>query len=80
MPYKIKSKLHRLFCENVKARRIELGLTQLEVAEKMGISQPSFAALESGRNGPTLVTIEELSFALHVNAAQLLLPQAVMSQ
>jgi transcriptional regulator with XRE-family HTH domain len=43
----------------IKARK-EAGLSQAEVAERMGIAQPNVARLESGRASPTFATL--LSF------------------
>lgn len=38
-----------LAAELIRAR-LEAGMTQVEVAQKMGISQPAVAKMESGRN------------------------------
>lgn len=49
--------LHRGFCETVKARRIELGLTQQDMADALGVTQPAYAVIESGKISPTLKQI-----------------------
>jgi len=67
-----KSKLHRAFCENVKARRMQLGLTQQEVADAMGIAQPAYAMLESGKKEPRIKQIERVALALKINPALLI--------
>jgi HTH-type transcriptional regulator/antitoxin HipB len=72
MAYDIKVRLHRHFIENVRARRLELGLTQTEVAAKMGISQSSYAEIESGRRTPTLEAVEKVAKAMKVDAIELL--------
>ena len=42
------------------------GLTQAEVAQKVGLSTPAFAALEQGRTGITLPMLDEVGAALGV--------------
>lgn len=68
----IKSELHQALCDNVKARRKELGLTQVEAADLMGMSQSSYNALERGGYQPTIHTIDRLAKVLDINAAVLL--------
>lgn len=45
-------------------RRIELGLTQAEVAEKAGLQQESIARLENGNVVPRLDTVFKVAYAL----------------
>lgn len=45
-------------------RRIELGLTQAEVAEKAGLQQKSIARLENGNVVPRLDTVFKVANAL----------------
>ena len=76
MAYKISSRLHRTFVNNVRARREELDMTQREVAEKMSISQPSYAQIECGRSAPSIEQIEKVANALQTTAPQLLMENA----
>lgn len=48
------------------ARREELGLSQTQVAARMGTSQSSVARLESGEADARLLTIERFSAAVDV--------------
>lgn len=64
--------LHRTFCNNVKVRRQSLGLTQHDVARKLGVSQPTYAAIEAGRREPGLETIARVAKALSISPAELL--------
>jgi transcriptional regulator with XRE-family HTH domain len=66
--------LHKRFTANVRRRRLTLGLTQLQVAEELGISQPSYAAIETGRRNPGLDVVEKVAKALDCEAADLLVP------
>lgn len=45
------------------AARTRAGLTQEELAKKMGTTQPVIARLESGRNHPSMRTLERLAIA-----------------
>jgi transcriptional regulator with XRE-family HTH domain len=57
--------IHR-FAERLRARRVTLGLTQLELAEEAGIAQPKISFLESGNRSPTLATMQKLAASLGV--------------
>jgi transcriptional regulator with XRE-family HTH domain len=45
------------------ARRIRYGLTQAQLAERMGTSVPAISRLESGQHRPNLETLEKLGHA-----------------
>lgn len=68
--------LHRVFCDNVRSQREQLGLTQVEMAKKMRITQAYYSNVESGRNPPNLETIERFARAFKIEPHELLLPQA----
>lgn len=44
--------------------RIVAGLTQMELADKAGVSQPSISRIESGKIQPTLKLVRQLAEAL----------------
>ena len=50
--------------ESIKKKRIKLGLTQSELAEKAHVSQPLIARIESGDVDPRLSTIRSIITAL----------------
>ena len=54
-----------------RAWREYLGLTQAEVARRMGISQPALSQLESPRARPRRQTVRRLAEALGVDVGQL---------
>ena len=68
----VKTPLHQAFCDSVKARRKELGLTQLQVAELLGVEQPTYSAIESGKGSPSLDLVERVARALQVHPSDLL--------
>jgi transcriptional regulator with XRE-family HTH domain len=59
--------------ERIKRLRVEKGMTQLDVASKMGIDDSSYRKIESGRTNPTARTIYKLAIALDVSVVQLFL-------
>ncbi len=64
--------IHRAFCENVKSRRTSLGLTQTDLANRLGVTQPVVAAIEAGRRVPTLTTVQQVADALDSSPLELL--------
>jgi transcriptional regulator with XRE-family HTH domain len=56
----------------LKAIRERRGLTQEQLAEKSGVSRTYLARLETGRQDPTLSTLEKLAKALGVKVGRLL--------
>ncbi|MFS4107712.1 helix-turn-helix domain-containing protein [Streptomyces sp. PD-S100-1] len=50
--------------EAVYDRRTQLGMTQAEVAERAGMSQPKVSAIEGGGHVPTLPLLQRLARAL----------------
>ncbi|WP_197137292.1 helix-turn-helix domain-containing protein [Crateriforma conspicua] len=61
-----------MFCERVIARRKELGLTQLDMAERLRITQPTYSSIERGRRIPGIDTLAKIADALEIDPAQLL--------
>lgn len=57
--------------ERIKQLRVKKGMTQLDVASKMGIDDSSYRKIESGRTNPTARTIYKLAIALDVSVFQL---------
>jgi predicted transcriptional regulator len=62
-------------CDELRARRLELGLTQQEVATRAGISQPLVARIESGDVDPRASTLRRVIDVLN-QAATEKLPKA----
>ena len=47
--------------DNIKKARLEAGLTQLEVAKKLGVAQAQYARWENGGRNPKDETVEKLA-------------------
>lgn len=57
---------------NVKALRQQLGLSQTDLAKRVGITQAYIAMLEKGNNvNPTLALLTKLAKALKVTVGEL---------
>lgn len=63
--------VRRLVGGNVKRLRIVAGLSQAELAERMGVDRAYVSGLELGRRNPTIVTLWHLAQALEVKLWQL---------
>jgi transcriptional regulator with XRE-family HTH domain len=61
------------FAANFKRLRIERGLSQADVAERLGVSGPSISGWESGRARPKEDRLADLAGILGVSVPQLLL-------
>jgi len=67
MPRTRRSAIHaHLVGQRFRAVREDVGLTQLQLAQRLGISQPVVAALEAGRGNPTVGQLAAVAEALQV--------------
>jgi len=63
--------LARQLAESLRRLREEAGLTQTEMARRLGISQPTLNRLENGSQNTTLKTLSQLCRALRCEAGEL---------
>ena len=56
--------------KRIRARRAELGMTQLKLAEISGLSQSSISTWEAGRKRPNIDSLVSLRDALGVTPAE----------
>lgn len=67
MPRTRRSAIHaQLAGQRIRGARESVGLTQGQLADRMGISQPVVAALEAGRGNPTIGQLAAVAQALRV--------------
>jgi ribosome-binding protein aMBF1 (putative translation factor) len=57
--------------QRIRAARLALGMTQLDLATATGIRRPNVARLERGRNTPTIETLQRVAEALCVSVVSL---------
>ncbi|AUB67241.1 XRE family transcriptional regulator (plasmid) [Bacillus cereus] len=56
----------------IREKRIEKGWTQLDLAKKSGVPQPTISQIENGyRKYPTYTNIKRIAIALNINIAEL---------
>lgn len=60
------------FHEELKAARIKTGLTQQQIADKLGITKSTYCGYETAKRSPDLQRIKQLAKVLHVSADALL--------
>lgn len=65
-----------VFAANVKRRRMELGISQEELAERAGVHRTYIGMLERSEKNATLYSIERLATALQVLPSDLLVDSA----
>ncbi len=65
--------------ETVRTRREELGLSQRQLAERAGMTQPGIARFEAGGTTPRLPLLERLATALKLTLKVSLAPAARQS-
>lgn len=66
------AKLTKTICKRIKKYRNERGLTQEDLAEKVGVSRVYIGYVEQGRNTPSLEILEKISKALKVRVSDIL--------
>jgi transcriptional regulator with XRE-family HTH domain len=65
-------KLQRTLGEAARAARLRLGLTQEEVAKKVGLAQSVYGRIERGAMMPSVPTLRKLCLALGISSEALL--------
>ena len=66
------TQLFKNFSKNLKKQRTELGLTQKELAEKIGITAKTIQNYENNKTIPTPALMEEISIALNVSLEEMI--------
>ncbi len=67
-----KEKFNKNFGKFIAAKRIELGITQSELAARMANNPQNISRLERGEISPTLFWVYNLSIALEIKLHELL--------
>ncbi|HVV79081.1 MAG TPA: helix-turn-helix transcriptional regulator [Pseudolabrys sp.] len=61
----------RLVGANVRKLRLSAGISQAELATRMGVDRAYVSGLEAGQRNPTIVTLWHLAKALNVKMREL---------
>jgi ribosome-binding protein aMBF1 (putative translation factor) len=65
-----------LIGQAVRNRRLELGLSQVELATRASMTQPALSRLEAGGTVPTIPLLERISAALNADLIVEIAPHA----
>lgn len=66
------AKLPRVLGKKIQKRRKDLGLTQEDLGDKVGISRAYMGYIEQGRYAPSLEVLEKIAKQLKVRTSDLL--------
>lgn len=65
--------MDELFCKNLKETRKSCGMTQKQVAEKLGVVESCYANWEQGRTEPSIEMLRKLSEIFSVSIDDLII-------
>ena len=68
----MEQRIKRLFGKRVRERRLALGLTQQELADRAGLQRSYIGEIELGRRNVTLKSAAKIAKVLQVDVASLL--------
>lgn len=66
------AKLTKTICKRIKKYRSDIGMTQEDLAEKVGVSRVYIGYVEQGRNSPSLEILEKIAKSLKVKISDLI--------
>lgn len=64
--------MDKKFCQNLKAARVQAGMTQKQIASLLGVVDSCYANWEQGRTEPGIASLRKLCSFLGVTADELL--------
>ena len=64
--------LHLIFRERVRGRLDELGMSQVDLAHEMGVSEAYISEIVNGKNVPGLSLVDRIAKALKMKGTELL--------
>lgn len=65
------AKLTKTICKRIKKFRHDIGMTQEDLAEKVGVSRVYIGYVEQGRNTPSLEILEKIAKSLKVKLSDI---------
>jgi len=66
------SKIQSKIGENIKAARLDISMTQIEVAKKAEVSANYYARIERGEVNPSIETLEAILKVLKIKSSKIL--------
>lgn len=64
--------MNKEFCKNLKSARMTLGLTQVQLADRLNVSPSAIGMYEQGRREPDTKLLKKICTTLNVSADELL--------
>ena len=64
--------MDKIFCQNLKAARIETAMTQKEVAVKLNVVESCYANWEQGRTEPNITMLRKLCELFDISLDELI--------
>ena len=64
--------MDKIFCQNLKTARLDCGLTQKQVAEKLNVVESCYANWEQGRTEPNIAMLRRLCELLDISLDELI--------
>lgn len=74
------NELRHILGENIAKYRSQMGLTQAQLSEKVGVSVAFISRVERGQKMMKIVTLHSMAQALHVSCDALLSPEGPTAQ
>lgn len=68
--------LRKLLALNIRLRRVELDITQEELALRADLSQAYLSGIERSKRNPSIDTVQSIATALGIPAYELLKPRS----
>lgn len=63
--------IYKIIGERIRARRSQIGLTQVELGQKVRLTRSSIANIESGRQRAMIHTIMQIANAIDIDVSEL---------
>lgn len=63
--------IRQVIAENARAARLNKGLTQAQIAQRLGVDRAHVSALEMGQRNPTATSLWQIAQALEVSVRDL---------
>ena len=63
--------MDKTFCDNLRAVRLGSGLTQKQVAQRLGVVESCYANWEQGRTEPSITMLRQLGIIFDVTLDEL---------
>jgi transcriptional regulator with XRE-family HTH domain len=73
-------RLRSIMGRNIRFRRIELDISQEELAQAMGTSASNLSGIERGRRNTTVDQVEKIAKALKIDPSELLVDRKIATR